>query len=257
MIAVVLKIETDVQPEGLTPQNLVAQLKSVGITGLMFIELEHREEPVSKAATTFSFKPQYPVIATRPSEISKFFQGIEDVFKTFRALDAKSISNQMVLALKKINQTIDNAQITPLLADLRTTVQNLQKTLNSEQVMRLLTSVEKTAGSFDQMAINANGGITEIRGTVSRLDKVIASSGGDMASVAADLKSAAQQVKRATENAAALLQSTDQRVDALQREAMMTLNRVDQATDSLNRFLDRLSSQPSQVIFSAPAADKP
>ena len=257
LIAVVLKIETDVQPEGLTPQNLVAQLKSVGITGLMFIELEHREEPVSKAATTFSFKPHYPVIATRPSEISKFFQGIEDVFNTFRGLDAKSISNQMVMVLKKINQTIDNAQVTPLLEDLRTTVQNLQKMLNSEQVIRLLASVEKTAGSFDQMAVNADGGITQIRATVSRLDKAIASGSGDMASITSDLKRAAQQVKSATENAAALLQRTDQRVDALQREAMMTLNRVDQATDSLNRFLDRLSSQPSQVIFSAPAVGKP
>ena len=118
LIQVVLKIETDIQPEGLNPQKLVARLKSVGITGLMFIELEHQDEPVSKAETTFSFKPEYPVIATRPSEISKFFQGIEDVFKTFRALDAKSISDQMVLALKKINQTIDNAQVTPLLEDL-------------------------------------------------------------------------------------------------------------------------------------------
>ena len=257
LIQVVLKIETDIQPEGLNPQKLVARLKSVGITGLMFIELEHQDEPVSKAETTFSFKPEYPVIATRPSEISKFFQGIEDVFKTFRALDAKSISDQMVLALKKINQTIDNAQVTPLLEDLRATVQNLQKMLNSEQVMRLLASVEKTSGSFDQMAVNADGGITEIRAAVSRLDKVIAGSGGDVASITADLKSAAQQVKSATESAATLLQSTDQRVDALQREAMMTLNRVEQATDSLNRFLDRLSSQPSQVIFSAPAAGKP
>jgi phospholipid/cholesterol/gamma-HCH transport system substrate-binding protein len=257
LIQVVVKIETDVQPEGLNPTNLIAKLKSVGITGLMFIELEHQQEPVSKAETTFSFKPEYPVIATRPSEISKFFQGIEDVFNMFRALDARTISDQMVMALKKINQTIDSAQLTPLLEDLRAAVQNMQKMLNSEKVIRLLASAEKTANSFDQMAVNANGGISEIRATVSHLDKVVTNGGGDMAAISADLKSAAQQVKTATENAAALLQSTDQRVDALQREAMMTLNRMEQATDSLNRFLDRLSSQPSQVVFSAPAVGKP
>jgi len=59
------------------------------------------------------------------------------------------------------------------------------------------------------------------------------------------------------QNAATLLEGTDRKVDALQRQAGATLSRIDQAVDSLNRFLDHLSNQPSQVIFSAPAPDKP
>jgi len=256
LIEVVLKIESDIQPDG-NDKNMIAKLKSVGITGLMFIELEHLDKQAPKPQMTFSFKPQYPVIPTRPSEISKFFQGIEDVFNMFRALDAQAISDQVIAALQKINKTIDDAQVAKLMGDLRSTVKSMQQILNTEKVGRLVASFETTSGSFNRMAVNADNGVTEIRTTVSRLDNLIANSGGDIQQMTTDLKAATQEVQRAMENAAALLEGTDRKIDTLQREAILTLNRIEQATDSLNRFLDHLANQPSQVIFSAPAADKP
>ena len=252
----VLKIESDLQPES-DSKNLIAKLKSVGITGLMFIELEHQPTGVAAPVPTFSFKPKYPVIPTRPSEISKFFQGIEDVFNMFRSIDAKTISDQVVAMLQKINRTIDETRMTQLAGDLRGAIKNLQHLLNTEQVRSTVASIEKTSQNFNRMAVNADDGITQIRATVGRLDGILTSSGGDMQQMTADLRTAAQEVKQAMENAAALLEGTDRRVDALQRQAGATLSRIDQAVDALNRFLDHLSNQPSQVIFSAPAPDKP
>lgn len=256
LIEVVLKIETDIQPDN-TQRNLVAELKSVGITGLMFIELEHSERAIPESQVTFAFTPQYPVIPTRPSEISKFFQGIDDIFKMFRSLNARAISDEVIAALQKVNKTIDDAQVDKLMADLRATVKNMQQLLKTEKIDRLAASIETTSGSFNRMALNADSGITEIRTTVSRLDRLIADSGGDVQQMTTDLKAASMEVKQAMQNAAALLEGTDQKVDALQRQASATLLRIEQATDSLNRLLDHLANQPSQVIFSAPAAEKP
>jgi phospholipid/cholesterol/gamma-HCH transport system substrate-binding protein len=256
LIEVVLKIESDIEPIGST-KNLIAKLKSVGITGLMFIELEHLDPKTVLPKPTFSFKPKYPVIPTRPSEISKFFQGIQDVFDMFRAIDAKTISNQVTALLGKINRTLDDAQLTKLAVDLRHTVKNLQRFLNTEQVRRAVASLEKTSGSFNRMAENADDGITQIRSTVAHLDSLIANSSGDMRQVTADLRVAAQEVRQAMESASLLLEGTDRKIDSLQRQASTTLDRIEQATDTLNRFLDRLANQPSQVIFSAPVPDKP
>jgi len=256
LIEVVLKIESDLQPEG-NAKNLFAKLKSVGITGLMFIELEHLPPGAAPPKPSFSFKPKYPVIPTRPSEISKFFQGINDVFNTIRSIDTKTISKQVIAMLQKINRTIDEARVTQLASDMRAAVKNLQRLLNAEQVRRTVASLEKTSQNFNRMAVNADEGITEIRATVGRLDDFISNSGGDMQQVTADLRLAAREVKQAMENATALLEGADRNVDALQRQAGATLSRIDQAVDSLNRFLDHLSNQPSQVIFSAPAPDKP
>jgi phospholipid/cholesterol/gamma-HCH transport system substrate-binding protein len=256
LIEVVLKIESNIEPIGNT-SNLIAKLKSVGITGLMFIELEHLDQKTVIPKPTFSFKPEYPVIPTRPSEISKFFQGIEDVFNMFRAIDTKTISSQVTSLLGKINRTIDDAQLTQLAGELRHTVKDLQRFLNTEQVHRAVASLEETSSNFNRMAVNADDGITQIRSTVAHLDSLIANSGGDMQQMTADLKVAAQEIKRAMESAALLLEGTDGKIDSLQRQASTTLNRIEQTTDTLNRFLDRLANQPSQVIFSAPATDKP
>jgi phospholipid/cholesterol/gamma-HCH transport system substrate-binding protein len=256
LIEVILKIESDIQPNG-NVKDLIAKLKSVGITGLMFIELEHLAEGADSSNPEFTFKPEYPVIPTRPSEISKFFQGIDDVFTMLRAIDTETISSQVVALLQKINRTIDDARLTQLASDLRSAVKNLQRLLNAEQVRRTVASLEKTSRNFNRVAMNADDGITQIRATVDRLDSLIANSGGDIRQVTADLQIAAREVKRATESAASLLEGTDHKVDALQRQAGATLSRIDQAVDSLNRFLDHLSNQPSQVIFSAPAPNKP
>jgi len=255
LIEVVLKIESDIKPNG-DPQDLVAQLKSVGITGLMFLELEQKESGYS-AYPPITFTTDYPVVATRPSEISKFFQGIEDIFTLFRALDADTISSELTGALKKINKTIDDAQITELVGDLRSTVKEMQQLIDAEKVERLFASLEKASNSFGKMSNNADDGISEIRHTVNRLDRVIDGSGGNLQDITADLKSSASQVKRAMETATALLENTDRQVDTIQRQVLLTLNRIDRATDALNRFLDQLANQPSQVIFSAPAVNKP
>jgi phospholipid/cholesterol/gamma-HCH transport system substrate-binding protein len=255
LIEVVLKIESDIKPDGDT-DNLVAQLKSVGITGLMFLELEQKGTD-AEAYPPLSFEPQYPVIDTRPSEISKFFQGIEDIFTMFRSLDADTISNQLTSILKKVNKTIDDARLDELAVEMHTAVKSFQDLVKTEKVNRLLASLEKTSGNLNAMAVNADGGITEIRATVDRLGEVIDNSGGDMEGITADLKASTMEIKHAMQTATALLENTDRQVDTIQRQVLVTLNRIDRAADTLNRFLDQLANQPSQVIFSAPAVEKP
>ena len=257
LIEVVMKIESDLQPNGLALQDIVAQLKSVGITGLMFIELEQKQGDEPLIYPSAKLTPPYPVVPTRPSEISKFFKGLEDMFAIFRALDTKTISNELTQALKKVNRTLDDAQLDMMVADVRNTLKNLQKLLEAEKLDRMLRSFEQTSDSLNQMARNADGGIGEIRSTVGRLDGVITSSGSDIQEVTRDLKTSAQEVKRAMQNAAVMLENTDRNVDAVQRKITLTLNRIERASDTLNEFLERVASEPSQLVFSDPPQEKP
>lgn len=255
LIEVILKIESKIKPKG-DSRNLVAQLKSVGITGLMFIELEQKQTD-DRDQPNIDFKPNYPVISTRPSEISKFFQGIDDIFNMFRALDAETISNQLTSALKKINKTIDDAKLSELVNDFRAVVLKMQQLVDTDKMDQLLTAMKSTSKDLSKMAVNADGGISDIRQTVGRLDRVINTGGGNIQEVTTDLKISAIQIKQAMASAAKLLDNTGQQVDTIQRQVVMTLNRIDQAAETLNRFLGQLERQPSQVIFSAPAVDKP
>jgi len=249
LIEVVMKIEGDLQPQRAN-DVIVAQLKSVGITGLMFIELERKHNSERLVYPPADFEPPYPVLPTRPSEISKLFKGIEDVFAIFRSLDTQTISNELVAALKKINRSIDEAKIDQMAADLQVTLKSVQQLVASEKTDRIMRSFEQTAVSLNRMALNADGGISEIRETVSRLENVIDTSGGDLQQVTADLK-------RAMEAAALLLENTDRKVDSMQGEILVTLDRIEKAGDTLNRFLDRVAANPSHIVFGGAPVEKP
>lgn len=256
LIEVLLKIESEIEPQK-EAENIVAQLKSVGITGLMFIELERRKPGEADVSPAINFKPPYPVISTRPSDISKLFEGIEDAFNVFRAIDSKAISEQLVSVLEKMNASIDALKIDNIGNDLHATIQAMQNLMNPEKVNRLVESLERASDSINRAAVNADSGISEIRRAVSTLDRVVNASGDDVKHMTADLKQAAKEVKTALVAASALLDNTDQRVDVLNRQLLKTLLRMDQASETLTRFLERLSNQPSQVVFSGPAPDKP
>lgn len=256
LIEVILKIETDFRPNHNREGN-VAQLKSVGITGLMFIELEQRGNKIPDVVPPFSFEPSHTVIPTRTSEISKLFKGIEDIIGLFRELDADEISKQLTGALSKVNKAIDEAQLVNLASDVHSAVLNIQQLVQPVPFNRMLGAIENAADGVNQMAANADGGIEEIRRTVSHLDGVVSTSGQDVNQITADLKSSAHEIKRTVQTATDLLGHTDQKVENLQYQIMATLNRIEQATDTLNRFLTQVASQPSQLVFSAPQAEKP
>ena len=57
LIQVILKIETDIKLD----DSIVAQLKSVGITGIMFVELEKRDANTTLSVQQIGFPTKYPV----------------------------------------------------------------------------------------------------------------------------------------------------------------------------------------------------
>ena len=63
LIKVILKIESSLNLEDHL-EEIVAELKSVGITGIMFIELERKKDDEPDLSPEITFSSEYPVIAT-------------------------------------------------------------------------------------------------------------------------------------------------------------------------------------------------
>jgi phospholipid/cholesterol/gamma-HCH transport system substrate-binding protein len=90
LIKVILKIESGQKLD----QNIVAQLKSVGITGSMFVELDQKRADESDQSPPLSFPSEYPIIASKPSEISGLMGGFEEILNQIKALDLEEISGK-------------------------------------------------------------------------------------------------------------------------------------------------------------------
>jgi phospholipid/cholesterol/gamma-HCH transport system substrate-binding protein len=256
LIEVVLLIESEYQSNPNT-RDVVAKLKSVGITGLMFIELEQLGEKPPDVAPPFAFAPPFPAIPTRASEIDKLFKGIEDIIELFRALDAGTISAQLTQALRNVNRTIDDAQVDKLAADIRESILKFKAMVEPEPFQHMIAKIDSAADSVDKMAVNADGGIDEIRRTVDGLDNVISASGEDIRAITADLKGTAEQINLAMQAATGMLSNTEHQLNAVQRQLIATLQRLERTTDTMNRFLEHIANQPSQLVFGEPQPEKP
>ena len=91
-IGVVMKVnmKEDLQ------KNYVAQLKSAGITGIMFVELDLIKPGDPNFSPKIDFPSEYPIIGSRPSEMQRLVAGANEVVEKFNQIDAKGISDQLI-----------------------------------------------------------------------------------------------------------------------------------------------------------------
>jgi len=107
LIQVVMKIEAGLKNR----EQLVAQLKSVGITGIMFIGMDQKAGDEPDLSPKVSVPSKYPVVGTKPSGIKTFVESISDLLKQLKGFDTEGISENFKAALDTINQAVEDAKV--------------------------------------------------------------------------------------------------------------------------------------------------
>lgn len=255
LIEVIMKIESGIDPEK-NVADIVARLKSVGITGLMFIELERKQPGTPDRTPNLGFTSQFPVISTRPSDISQLFQGIEDVLKMFGQLDLKNLSDKAVHTLSKLDDAVEDARIDQLAMDLHMLVEKTQKMMNSKKWIHTLDSIDTAAVRFRTFSANADGALVEIKGAASKIDGTIDENKEKIGASFDEIALAAKNISQVVDNSAKLIDGADHHLYTTARQAVITLKALEDTTVRLNRLIEQVSNQPSQLLFSKPAAPK-
>jgi ABC-type transporter Mla subunit MlaD len=73
--------------DGFVAANLRAKVKTMGITGVNYIELDFEGRNTDYPALTYSWKPEYPVIPSLPSPADEIFTGLQKVISNLSALN--------------------------------------------------------------------------------------------------------------------------------------------------------------------------
>jgi phospholipid/cholesterol/gamma-HCH transport system substrate-binding protein len=253
LIQIVMKIEAELK----NIENIVAQLKSVGITGIMFIELDQRAEEEPDVSPRIQFPSKYPVIATKPSGIKMFFEGIGDILKQMKELDAKLIAENFNTTLDSINHALKEAQIGGLVSDIRSSFKQIEKILDEKKWEKSLDSIEKAATSFDTFSENADKTVLSINQVIAGLERNIKDVEKALNEAISDLSLALNSTNTFIEKGSGLIAHTDERFSSLHRHLLISLNNLDRASENLNRFLERVADQPSLLILGEPPPYRP
>jgi phospholipid/cholesterol/gamma-HCH transport system substrate-binding protein len=251
-IEVMLKIETNIKLD----DSIVAQLKSVGITGIMFVELEKKTEQDVVFGEWINFATKYPVIHTKPSDIKKFFQSVNDVLLEFKELDAKGISNHIQSTLIKMEQAIDNAQIDKLVSELNKTLSGIQAIANKEKWESIMASLDQTSKTIQSLSSAGTRTMAGFDEMLNHIDTAIIDNDNALTALMADVSASIQDIDSLVLNGSRFLEGTHKDTFRLMLQLKNTLREYQKAGKHLNRFLEQVAEQPSQLFFGGPAEEE-
>ncbi|MBU4447527.1 MAG: MCE family protein, partial [Proteobacteria bacterium] len=161
-IGVVMKInmKDDLQ------KNAVAQLKSAGITGIMFVELDLRKPDETDLAPKIDFPSEYPIIVSRPSELQRLVAGVNEIVEKFNKIDAQGISDQLLATTKALEELIKGKQITSILARVDAAAGNLEQLTGRADKILGAAGLDKTVAEAREALSGARNLVTTLNDQV-------------------------------------------------------------------------------------------
>ena len=271
LIQVLLKIESNQALD----RSIIAQLKDVGITGSMFVELDRKKKGEPDRSPRITFPSEYPIVASKPSELSELLRGLDDVLNHIKTIDLKGISDKLKLTLDNVNLMIADAEVQAVSAKVRESLVNIDRMIVDADVKGVSTKLQsslESAGrildskrwdgilaSVDDAAQSLNRLIDKAGSSLGQMDKMLVGVEDMVADNEKDIKKAVEDLRQAMKNANVLLErgvlligSADDAFFQLKRQLSVSAQNLEKATDNLNQFLGLVADHPSQLIFGEP-----
>lgn len=248
LIKVVLKIESGQTLDS----GIVAQLKSVGITGSMFVELDQKKEDEADQSPSLSFPSEYPIVASKPSEIGELISGINEVIDQVKSLDLQEISKNIKLTLQNINQKVTEANVKGISNSMGSALARVEHILDDQRWDSILTSVEKATQSVNSLIGNADRTLNQAEDTILRVEGIVADKGETVKTAIDQFNQAMTNANIFLQKGSTLVDGTDESVSHLMHSLVIVAHNLEKASENLNQIMDTLADQPSQLLFGEP-----
>jgi phospholipid/cholesterol/gamma-HCH transport system substrate-binding protein len=242
LIKVVLKIDTGM----VLDTNIVAQLRAVGITGGVFVELDQKKKDAPDLSPPLSFPSEYPIVASKPSELGTILKGVDDIINKFKALDLEGISEKVKFDLDIIEKTIQEANVKGVSRKLEASLDQINRILDYQQWDKIITTTQSTVQAANEFFVKGNATLTHVEDAFAQVRGIIADN-------EQSIRQALKNVNQAIERTASLATGADETFSYMRRNLLVSAQNLEKASENLNRLMEILAQQPSQLVFGEPA----
>lgn len=235
-IEVIMKIKMDINPA----ETTVAQLRPVGITGIVFVELNMKEEGDVETGGEIFFEAPYPVIPSRPSGLTELSTRLYALADKMMEIDVVAVTKEIEAVASTLREVVGDPRIGDLIENLnaaavrlRGVLDGLEDALAREDPGQIMAEVRETLGELRSLMVEARETIHE-----ANLPEIS--------------KQTIEAVDTLERKAAILMDRLDctSRVTALEiRDAGFQVREAARAMEDLS---ERLSLQPSDLFFGRP-----
>ena len=226
LIEIVMKIRLrdDVEKE------TVASLKVAGITGIVYVELDRRDPEEPDFSPRLDFASEYPIIPSRPSQIRQILSGVDEIVEKIKQVDLEGISKSITRSARAAENLLSGPRTQRVLANLESISANLDRTA---------ARVEKITaeGRLEGIAEETRAALAEARSLIAMTRDEIK---------ALRLAETAEKANRAVDHLSRASRTTA-------RDVQVMSDNLRRASETLERLLERLESNPSDLLFSGSA----
>jgi phospholipid/cholesterol/gamma-HCH transport system substrate-binding protein len=248
LIQVVMKIESG-QTLG---SDIVAQLKAVGITGSVFVELDQKKKGEPDRSPTLTFPSEYPIVASKPSEISQFFMGVDEILNRIKALDLEGIADKIQRDLDTIHQAVTDADIKGLSTKAQASLGSINHILDRGRWDKILASLEGASAALVSFIEQGSGTLTQVESTFAEAQDTIAETEMMLKTAVQDLRVALGKANLFLDKGSSLVSGAEGMVFDLRGHLLVTAQNLEKASMNLDRLLEIVADQPSQLLFAEP-----
>jgi phospholipid/cholesterol/gamma-HCH transport system substrate-binding protein len=223
----------------------VAQLKTAGLTGLVFVELDQLKPADDILLPGPGFTPQYPVIPSRLSAMQDMMRGLNEILAQVKEVDFRGISDRTKTLLDSAGELLADGRAESLMEETRgmmTEGRGLLAEARGEMGrLRLAERVDRAAGDLEAFLETGRGAAGEAASLLVAMREELA----------------AMQLAETTARTRRLAEELDQRTRHISVEMRDTTADLRRVMETLDRLLERLNANPSDILFSRPPAGPP
>jgi phospholipid/cholesterol/gamma-HCH transport system substrate-binding protein len=225
LIEVVMKINLRNDLE----KNTMTQLKAVGITGIVFVELDQQSPEAMKLSPQINFATEYLVIPSRPSETKQILSGIYDVIDKINEIDFQGISDMIKSTARSASDLMAGPQTKRIMSNMESSTAALDKS------MKRLENIMADG--------NLGGAITEARQALVEARSLISTLHSDVKGM---------RLKDTAAKASQAMDTLDRTARTSAVDIQTATENLRRASESLERLLERIEANPSDLFFGRP-----
>ena len=142
--------------------NLRARVKTMGITGVNYIELDFESPNADYPILTYTWKPEYPVIPSLPSPADEIFSGLQKVVTNLSALNLVETQQKFDSLVTNLNAVLagsgkGNQGIAQSVQELNTLLAKMNSVTSNAELELLTQELVASSVVLRQMLSSAQG----------------------------------------------------------------------------------------------------
>jgi phospholipid/cholesterol/gamma-HCH transport system substrate-binding protein len=245
LVEVIMKINPDYKLRKPGSRPLVATLKNIGITGSMFIELDRKRKDAKDLAPTITFKTKYPVIPSKPSELSQIVQTVDQTLSNINSIDFRGISKRVSTTLDLVNGAVKDARVSAVSRDIRQVLADVRALVNDPRWAGAGREAKQAMAGLDRS-------MRRLGSVLARIDSVVADNEQAFRSIAQNLNATSSRALHLVSRGSDLLEEGGGTLKTLRTRLFSITEELERSSEQLNQILERVRMQPSQLLFSRP-----